>query len=430
MANITFSGATLDSRQVKPGMLFVAIKGEHVDGHDFIPQAKAAGAAGIIDGKEDLAATAREYRKTLKATVIGVTGSYGKTSVKFFLEKLLSVQYNVLVTPLNYNTTLGVVRTIRERLRAQHQLFVCEMGARNVGDIKEICDLVDYNNAAASGQLAAFGVTALKIIAMSVVLTVLLLLATWGILWSQHKMEWNHITVPLVMTIASVAALVAARFPFMMSDAEEHKDMNQISVSVKKEQIYALIFAIMALLAPIIDFKWGLIEIIFVVILVEAFFDHKKKSAHSSEQGTDKAFDSSNIQVTHDKEEMAFYIVTGFIILTAMCFVLLSLDAIKADFMRQSARLIFILLTAYTAFTQLVKAVKFTKADKSIENIRQFRLNVLEERVFGVEFAIISLILAIGIKHHIIDAATLFVAIIATLLGTYFIFHTLIKKAR
>ena len=75
-------------------------------------------------------------------TVIGVTGSYGKTSVKFFLEKLLSAEYNVLVTPENYNTTLGVVRTIRERLRAQHQLFVCEMGARNVGDIKEICDLV------------------------------------------------------------------------------------------------------------------------------------------------------------------------------------------------------------------------------------------------------------------------------------------------
>ena len=261
-------------------------------------------------------------------------------------------------------------------------------------------------------------------------LTAVLLIATWGILWNQHKMEWNHIMTPLVMTIASVAALVAARFPFMMSDAEEHKDMNQISVSVKKEQIYALIFAIMALLAPIIDFKWGLIEIIFVVILVEAFFDHKKKSAHSSEQGTDKAFDSSNIQVTHDKEEMAFYIVTGFIILTAMCFVLLSLDAIKADFMRQSARLIFILLTAYTAFTQLVKAVKFTKADKSIENIRQFRLNVLEERVFGVEFVIISLILAIGIKHHIIDAATLLVAIIATLLGTYFIFNYLVKKSR
>lgn len=75
-------------------------------------------------------------------TVIGVTGSYGKTSVKFFLEKLLSVQYNVLVTPENFNTTLGVVRTVRERLKATHELFVCEMGARNRGDIAEICRLV------------------------------------------------------------------------------------------------------------------------------------------------------------------------------------------------------------------------------------------------------------------------------------------------
>ncbi len=84
----------------------------------------------------------RILRDCPELTVIGVTGSYGKTSVKFFLEKLLSTEYNVLVTPENYNTTLGVVRTIRERLRAQHELFVCEMGARNVGDIKEICDLV------------------------------------------------------------------------------------------------------------------------------------------------------------------------------------------------------------------------------------------------------------------------------------------------
>ncbi len=75
-------------------------------------------------------------------TVIGVTGSYGKTSVKFFLEKLLSTQYNVLVTPLNYNTTLGVVRTVREHLRPIHEIFVCEMGARNLGDIREICELV------------------------------------------------------------------------------------------------------------------------------------------------------------------------------------------------------------------------------------------------------------------------------------------------
>lgn len=76
-------------------------------------------------------------------TVIGVTGSYGKTSVKFYLQKLLSANYNVLVTPQNYNTTLGVVKTIREDLKATHDIFVCEMGAKNIGDIREICDLVE-----------------------------------------------------------------------------------------------------------------------------------------------------------------------------------------------------------------------------------------------------------------------------------------------
>lgn len=74
--------------------------------------------------------------------IIGVTGSYGKTSVKYYLSALLSVQYNVLHTPGNYNTTLGVVRTIRENMKPFHEIFICEMGAREVGDIKEICDLV------------------------------------------------------------------------------------------------------------------------------------------------------------------------------------------------------------------------------------------------------------------------------------------------
>ncbi len=78
--------------------------------------------------------------------IIGVTGSYGKTSVKYFLNTLLSAQYNVLCTPGNFNTTLGVVRTIRENMKPFYDIFICEMGARQVGDIKEICDLVhpDY----------------------------------------------------------------------------------------------------------------------------------------------------------------------------------------------------------------------------------------------------------------------------------------------
>lgn len=89
---------------------------------------------------------ARILREMPNLTIIGVTGSYGKTSVKYFLSTLLSAQYNVLHTPGNYNTTLGVVRTIREQMKPFHEIFVCEMGAREVGDIKEICDLVhpDY----------------------------------------------------------------------------------------------------------------------------------------------------------------------------------------------------------------------------------------------------------------------------------------------
>lgn len=75
-------------------------------------------------------------------TVIGVAGSYGKTSVKYFLNTLLSSRFNVLQTPGNYNTTLGVVRTVREQMKPFHEIFICEMGAREAGDIKEICDLV------------------------------------------------------------------------------------------------------------------------------------------------------------------------------------------------------------------------------------------------------------------------------------------------
>ena len=75
--------------------------------------------------------------------VIGITGSYGKTSMKNFLYSLLSEKHEVLKTPKNYNTTMGVVKTIREELKPIHQIFLCEMGATNVGDIKEICDIVN-----------------------------------------------------------------------------------------------------------------------------------------------------------------------------------------------------------------------------------------------------------------------------------------------
>lgn len=74
--------------------------------------------------------------------VIGVTGSFGKTSTKNYLAGVLAEKYNVLVTPGNFNTLLGVIRTIREHLRPYHQVFIVEMGAKQKNDIKEICDLV------------------------------------------------------------------------------------------------------------------------------------------------------------------------------------------------------------------------------------------------------------------------------------------------
>lgn len=84
----------------------------------------------------------RILRSMPHLTIIGITGSFGKTSTKHFLHRVLSEKYNVLMTPGNFNTTLGVVRTIREHLKPHHEVFIVEMGAKQCGDIKEICDLV------------------------------------------------------------------------------------------------------------------------------------------------------------------------------------------------------------------------------------------------------------------------------------------------
>lgn len=84
----------------------------------------------------------RMLRSMPHLKIIGITGSFGKTSTKHFLYRILSERYNVLMTPGNFNTTLGVVRTVREQLKPHHEVFIVEMGAKQRGDIKEICDLV------------------------------------------------------------------------------------------------------------------------------------------------------------------------------------------------------------------------------------------------------------------------------------------------
>ncbi len=73
---------------------------------------------------------------------IGITGSWGKTSVKFILGELLNEKYSTLVTPASFNTPMGVTRIIRTKLEPGHRVFIAEMGARHVGDIKEMCRLV------------------------------------------------------------------------------------------------------------------------------------------------------------------------------------------------------------------------------------------------------------------------------------------------
>lgn len=86
---------------------------------------------------------AKKMLSASDAKVIGITGSYGKTSVKYYLSSLLKAKYNVLMTPESYNTPMGVVKTVRSSLSALNEIFVCEMGAKRVGEIKEICDIVN-----------------------------------------------------------------------------------------------------------------------------------------------------------------------------------------------------------------------------------------------------------------------------------------------
>ena len=136
-----FCGATLDSRRVKPGMLFVAVKGERVDGHDFIPQALAAGAAGVVDGREELARVAAEYRRTLRAKVIGITGSAGKTTTKELVAAFLRAGgFRVHATEGNFNNDLGLPLTILN-CPPDADFLVVEMGTNHPGEIAYLVDI-------------------------------------------------------------------------------------------------------------------------------------------------------------------------------------------------------------------------------------------------------------------------------------------------
>ena len=91
--------------------------------------------------------TAKSKLRQARLTVVGITGSYGKTSAKTILSAMLSAKYRVLSTPRSHNTPLGVAKTINQSDLGEYDVFIAEMGARHVGDIAELCTLCppDYS---------------------------------------------------------------------------------------------------------------------------------------------------------------------------------------------------------------------------------------------------------------------------------------------
>ncbi|WLW58184.1 UDP-N-acetylmuramoyl-tripeptide--D-alanyl-D-alanine ligase [Streptomyces sp. YU58] len=148
--------AVLDSRRAEQGGLFVAFAGEHVDGHDYAERAGRVGAVAVLGSRPTPLPTvvvedARAALQTLAAhvvgrlrdglTVVGLTGSQGKTSTKDLLAAVLSSAAPTIATIGSLNNELGVPLTML-RADAATRFLVLEMGARHIGDIAELTGLV------------------------------------------------------------------------------------------------------------------------------------------------------------------------------------------------------------------------------------------------------------------------------------------------
>ncbi len=150
-------GVSIDSRSIKPGDMFIAIKGESHDGHDFIPDAAEKGASLIIargqpagcsvpcilaeDTLKALQDIAAYYRGKFNIPFVAVTGSSGKTTTKDMIASVLSQKYKTLKTEGNFNNAIGVPLTLL-RLQRDHEIAVLEMGMNNSGEIRLLSDIV------------------------------------------------------------------------------------------------------------------------------------------------------------------------------------------------------------------------------------------------------------------------------------------------
>jgi UDP-N-acetylmuramoyl-tripeptide--D-alanyl-D-alanine ligase len=170
-----FERVVTDSRELHAGDLFVALSGENFDGHDFVAQARERGAAGAIvsravdnplpqllvaDTLTALQVYAANWRGRNAATVIGVTGSNGKTSTKQMLASIVSARGPALATRGNLNNHIGVPLTLLE-LRPEHRTAVIEMGANHPGEIELLTALarpdVGIVTQAGDAHLEGFG---------------------------------------------------------------------------------------------------------------------------------------------------------------------------------------------------------------------------------------------------------------------------------
>lgn len=146
-AQVSFLGASNDSRSLEPGQLFVALEGAR-DGHEFIPAALAAGAAAVLcsrcdgdfpaivvgDPRKALGDIARQERMRLNLKVVGVTGSVGKSTTKEMIAGILSRKYRTGKTPVNHNNDIGMPMAILA-LPEDTEVAVLEMGMNHFGEM-------------------------------------------------------------------------------------------------------------------------------------------------------------------------------------------------------------------------------------------------------------------------------------------------------
>lgn len=147
IANKDSINVTTDSRKVTPGSVFVALKGEHFDGNDFVEQARRDGAEYIISGENalsELQDLARAWRRAMGLPILAITGTNGKTTTKELCAAVLKTKYNLYYTQGNLNNQIGVPLTLLSITRA-HEMAIVEMGASHPGDIKELVDIAEPN---------------------------------------------------------------------------------------------------------------------------------------------------------------------------------------------------------------------------------------------------------------------------------------------